>query len=300
MNLKERLQGLINRQKGLLEKAKNEGRVFTAEENTEWKTIQADIDNTKGMIAAEEQLEVTNKELNIPVTPAPHVEVKPGQVENVFSNLLENLRSCKNAQSGNVDDKMRKVMNASGGQSGVGEDGGFLIEKQFTQGILKSAVDDSPILSRVKKLPIGAGFNGAKWTDVDEKSVATSVYGGVIAYWAGEAATVTGTKPVFNKREISLQKLMGLAYVTDELDEDSVFVSLQNRHRSRSSIGNHLRQRRREAARYPFFCRYGIGCQGKRSDRSNGRMGKPCQDVQSRKAQPFFRVDSSSGRSAAA
>jgi HK97 family phage major capsid protein len=47
----------------------------------------------------------------------------------------------------------------------------------------------------------------------------------VQAYWAAEAGTVSATKPKFVEREIQLSKLMGLAYGTDELDEDVVFYS---------------------------------------------------------------------------
>lgn len=228
MNPKERLKNARNKQKELLDKVKAENRFFTEEEQIEFDNMQTEIEQCKALIEAEDRFSQTQDFIDgdDPADPpAPRVHVKPGQEPKIYENLIENLIDCKKAQHGSVTDKMQKVINATGASSGAGEDGGFAIEKQFSSTIMKSAVEMGQILSRVRKMPIGEGYNGATWIDVDETSVAASVYGGVITYWRAEAGTVTATKPKFLERELKLQSLMGLAYMTDELDQDATFLS---------------------------------------------------------------------------
>ena len=59
----------------------------------------------------------------------------------------------------------------------------------------------------------------------DETDVSESVYGGVQAYWASEAATVAASKPKFYETKIDLDKLMAFIYITDEALEDMPFMS---------------------------------------------------------------------------
>ena len=71
-------------------------------------------------------------------------------------------------------------------------------------------------------MPISANANGLVIPTVDETSrVNGSRWGGVQAYWADEADTVTATKPKFRQMDLRLKKLMGLCYATDELLADA-------------------------------------------------------------------------------
>jgi len=56
---------------------------------------------------------------------------------------------------------------------------------------------------------------------VNDTSHASSVHGGVIAYWTGEAATKTASKPTFGQLELTPHKLAGLTYTSNELLADS-------------------------------------------------------------------------------
>ena len=60
-----------------------------------------------------------------------------------------------------------------------------------------------------------------KINGVDESSRVSSRYGGIIAYWADEADLKTKSAPKFRKIELSLKKLIGLCYATDELLDDA-------------------------------------------------------------------------------
>ena len=64
--------------------------------------------------------------------------------------------------------------------------------------------------------------NGIKIRAVDEESRANgSRWGGVQTFWEGEADQIGDSKPKFRIMELSLKKLTGLCYATDELLEDA-------------------------------------------------------------------------------
>ena len=78
------------------------------------------------------------------------------------------------------------------------------------------------IVSRCRTLPIGPNSNGVKIPGVDEASrVNGSRWGGLQAYWAEEAGTITASKAKFKRVELELRKLVALTYVTDELLSDA-------------------------------------------------------------------------------
>ena len=78
------------------------------------------------------------------------------------------------------------------------------------------------LASKAKKIPISTNANGMKINAVDEDSRANgSRWGGVQTYWEAEADEHTGSKPKFRQIELSLKKLTGLCYATDELLQDA-------------------------------------------------------------------------------
>jgi HK97 family phage major capsid protein len=107
----------------------------------------------------------------------------------------------------------------------VGSEGGFALQEDFAGAIFESAVQTGDILNRVDSYPIGSNSNSAKWLEIEETDVSTSVFGGVQVYWAAEAQAVTATKPKLVERKLELEKLFGLAYATSEMLEDTSFVS---------------------------------------------------------------------------
>lgn len=111
--------------------------------------------------------------------------------------------------------------------SGAGEsspsDGGFLVQKDFVADMQKAMFDTGSILSRCRRIPIGANSNGLKLTQIDETSRATgSRWGGVQVYWANEGDSATAKKPKFRQADMTLKKVIGLCYATDELLADAV------------------------------------------------------------------------------
>jgi len=124
-----------------------------------------------------------------------------------------------------VDPRLRTSLfdAATGLSESVASDGGFLVQQEFVADLLRRTYETGQVASRCRRIPIGVGKNGLKINAVDETSRATgSRFGGIRGYWEGEADEKTKSKPKFRTMELSLRKLIGLCYSTDELLEDAV------------------------------------------------------------------------------
>lgn len=111
---------------------------------------------------------------------------------------------------------------ATGASEGVLSDGGFLVQQDFSNEILRRANEMGQVQSRVRRIPISAGSNGLKINAINETSRADgSRWGGVQVYWTCEAEEKTKSKPEFRQMELDLKKLAGLFYSTDELLADA-------------------------------------------------------------------------------
>lgn len=143
----------------------------------------------------------------------------------VFASLGEQLQAiAKSALPENsVDQRLLEVQNAAtGGSAGVSSDGGYFIQDDFSTDLIKRVYDEGILANRTRQVEISAKSNKFKTNMIDETSRATgSRMGGVQIYRAAEADTVTAKKPKFAKIDLELEKLMGLAYMTDELMEDA-------------------------------------------------------------------------------
>lgn len=165
------------------------------------------------------------------VLPAGTAPAQPRSNERlrVFSNLGEQLAAVRRqAMTGQIDERLVQLENearALGNQVGVGADFGFAVQSNFTEGMLESAAQAGEILSRVDRYEVGENSDSARWMDIEETDVSTTVFGGVQVYWAAEGKTVAASKPEVNERKIDLEKLMGFAYATEETLRDTNFAS---------------------------------------------------------------------------
>jgi HK97 family phage major capsid protein len=120
----------------------------------------------------------------------------------------------------------RLIQAASPGAAGLNEaspaEGGFLVQKDFSELLLERTYQLGNVSQRVFRVPISANANGVKINAIDEDARTDgSRWGGVLAYWQNEADTKIGSRPKFRQIEIQLNKLTGLCYATDELLQDA-------------------------------------------------------------------------------
>ncbi len=165
--------------------------------------------------------------------PSTHVGVdREGQ--RPFASLGEQLLAIRNADAGRgrPDPRLHGVMErqgaASGSSTNVPSDGGWLIQQDFTQGIVSEIWEEGMVLSRVNKVPIGANSNGLVRNRLNEKSRKDGGrYGGVRVYRAAEAHTVEASKPQLRRQQILLEKLMGIYYATEETMQDATALTAE-------------------------------------------------------------------------
>ena len=230
-----KLEKLIARNDVLLKemRALADKEALTEEEVASYEGMEAEFDNNEKEINRLQALAKREEEAAKPVNSPVHgrsVEVINEPMPKPYKSLVAQLRDIKQAAQGVVSENLRVVQNATGASSGIGQDGGFAIQTDFAGVIMESAAKAGNILPLVDSYEVSDGSNSVKWVDIDEDDVSATVFGGVRVYWAAEAATVAASHPKLKEKELKLEKLMGFAYATYELEADSSFVNtLYNR-----------------------------------------------------------------------
>ena len=146
----------------------------------------------------------------------------PAKDKNRFSSFGEQMAAVMRASGpgGTTDPRLKNA--ATGASETVPSDGGFLVQQEFSNEIIKNVWDSGIILPRISKVTLSGNKNGMKFNGLDETSrVDGSRAGGIRAYWAAEAAEKTASKPKFRQIDLKLNKLIGLCYATDELLDDA-------------------------------------------------------------------------------
>ena len=177
-------------------------------------------------LAYEETRGRIEKPVNDPAKPDPSEGEKrggmPGRKQDRFASFGEQLAAVMRAGMPNGSFDPRLQQRASGMNEGINSDGGFLVQTDFTAELLKAVFDTGLLAQRCRRIQISNNSNGVKINGIDETSrVSGSRWGGVLAYWEGEAATATAKRPKFKQLELKLKKLIGLCYATEELMNDA-------------------------------------------------------------------------------
>lgn len=228
MNMKKILEMKAKREDArlkamaVLNKAEAEDRFLSEEEQKDIDKYEEEIRAWDESIGRAEKLLAIEPEDRSSEKP----EVKPTPAkdnEKRFSSFGEQLMAAYRAAmpGGKVDERL-STRAASGLNESTPSDGGFLVQQDFVTELLKRTYETGILASKVKKIPISTNANGMKINAIDEDSRANgSRWGGVQTYWEGEADEITASKPKFRQMELSLKKLTGLCYATDELLQDA-------------------------------------------------------------------------------
>jgi HK97 family phage major capsid protein len=217
---------------------------LTPEQQTQLDAHLAKVDELDAAIKSAEKLAALKPAAPVPGPNSPGLEEQrenPGaQVHDraedrpfaSFGDFLLAVHAAgqPGANMSDVDPRLKKhdlrrkeVRAASGMNETVNTEGGFMVQQDVSTTLLERATFQSQVWSRTSRQPIGQNSNGLKLPYVDESSRATgSRWGGVRAYWLDEAQEKLPSKPTLGRLEMTLKKLAGLCYVTDELLEDAV------------------------------------------------------------------------------
>lgn len=222
---REDVKALMTKVSQMKERAENESRDFTAAEVASRKELMDLIDETNAIVASMEREEALNTRLSQagPPLTASGSRIQVGEdraSKEKFSSFGAQLTAVMNAArpGGKVD---ARLYNAAGLNETVPSEGGFLVQQDFSTELLQDVFQTGILASRCRRIPISGNANSLKINGIDETSRASTRSGGILGYWEEEAAEKTASKPKFRKIELSLKKLIGLCYATDELLSDA-------------------------------------------------------------------------------
>jgi HK97 family phage major capsid protein len=230
-----KLDEMRARRKELIDKARNlrsvcdeERREMTADERKDLEEWLVRSEHLSDEMKSEERLmaleESTNRAHELPTKP----ELDNDEQRRAmglpirFRSFGEQVQACfKAAQPGGFVDPRLTMRAVTGMAEGSPSDGGFLVQTDFSSDLLKQVWDTGILSSRCRRMTISAASNKMTINGIDETSRANgSRGGGIRGYWIAEAADKTASAPTFRKIELSLKKLVGLCYATDELLDD--------------------------------------------------------------------------------
>jgi HK97 family phage major capsid protein len=200
----------------LLATAEKDKRALNDEEREKAKTFQANLDSIEATLALEEKHADWLRRSAKPID-------KPAPATEKFASVGELLQAVYRSEAEHRIDP--RLLAATGLSEGVPSDGGFLVQTDFATELTNKAFQTGLLASRVRVQEIGLNSNGLKMNLCAETSRVTSRYGGIIAYWAAEAATKTQSEPKFRQWDYSLAKLIGVHYGTDELLQDAAALT---------------------------------------------------------------------------
>jgi HK97 family phage major capsid protein len=177
---------------------------------------------------ANEGLKTRVDELETKLNRRTPVTVERDEAERPFKNFGEQLLAIMDAETavaeGKTIDQRLIALNtkATGGSALIGSDGGFLIQPDFTQAVMKRMNEVGQLARKVQHIPVSANADSVEIPYVDETSRATgSRWGGVQVYRVGETDAATASRPKINKMKTELSDIRGLAYMSDRQIRDA-------------------------------------------------------------------------------
>lgn len=186
---------------------------------------ESELKAVREQLAAVEALEARAK---ANVTREPARVTSDNEAKRPFANVGEQLAAIAYAMSprgafqnlgGTVDKRLfEQHLTATGANAAIPTDGGFAIGTEFSTQLLTRAAERARIFPLCNNIPIGEGSDSLELPYIDETSRANgSRWGGVQAYWTGEADQPTATRPKLGRHEIRLETLKCVAYATERL-----------------------------------------------------------------------------------
>ena len=186
----------------ILAKADEEERHLKDEEKTRLKEIEAGLDQIEEDLAIREKFRTMDlsKTDNIHDLGDGNGDGVQKPEEPVFKGDYALGEFCcavaRYYTSGGLDFDPKLKAAAAGLSSDVPSAGGFGVQQDMSAELWKRAYDVGGILSRVRRVRVGANSDGLKSNAIDESSRATgSRFGGVVGYWLSQGDAITASKP---------------------------------------------------------------------------------------------------------
>jgi HK97 family phage major capsid protein len=143
----------------------------------------------------------------------------PGAVlDSQFTDGIDYIRNIWHKNTAPDAEKLGALRNAASSVSP--SDGGFLVPENLRSQLLQIALEMSVVRPLATVVPMDSAR--VPFPMIDSTSNASSVFGGMVAYWGEEGASLTDSNPKFGRATLDAKKLTGLSAVPNELLQDSI------------------------------------------------------------------------------
>lgn len=203
------------------------GRDLTDEEAAQHADIVASLDRLNASIKSEEILAAAETSLEL----SPEARISGGapmlmeDPKRGFKSFGEFTKAVAAVSTDHhIDERLRfgAAAPSTFGGEGTGADGGFMVPPEFGREVwsLSTSLDEGSLVPLTDNMPI----TGNSMVFPSEE---TTPWGtdGVRAYWEGEAAAATATKPKLQPNTLRMNKLTALVPVSEELMADAPAIS---------------------------------------------------------------------------
>jgi HK97 family phage major capsid protein len=177
------------------------------------------IDKINGMVQDKcaELTEEMTKKLEKAVPP---VDDSKGDPKGGFKSIAEFADVVRKADMGiGLDKRLATKAAGTGMLEGDADYGGYLVPEEFRAQILQVALNTSNLIQYCTVIPMAT--NSVNIPYINETSRASTVFGGITFYWLDEAGEISASRPKTGNVNMRLKKLAGMAYLTDEIVQDS-------------------------------------------------------------------------------
>ena len=171
----------------------------------------------KSLAPLEAKLESKLSELDDKIAKI-HVTPSQKEVDNVMKGGFENFSDFVQTLVKAPSDPRFKAINKTVNE-GSDLEGGFLIPPEFSNKLWERSIEGDIFYEKAMKIPMQSNTISLPY-QID-KDHSSNLFGGVVTYWKGEEKQYTASAPTFGQIQLSLHKLTGLCYISDEMIEDS-------------------------------------------------------------------------------
>ena len=173
-----------------------------------------------GLSDAKDALSVAAQTGNVEITNQPKVYKNLGEQLMDVMEMTVDGRGAPKAR-----ERYTQVVNAaSGASTGVDADGGYLVETDKAAGILTSVFETGVLASRCTQQPVSAMADSFSYLAAKDRNRTTR--SGLTVYRKGEADLMGSSgKPALAERELRLEDMYGLIYVTNRMMRDAVAMT---------------------------------------------------------------------------
>jgi len=229
----EQRESILNEADAIIEKALEEKRSMTDEEQSSYDAKVAEakrLDEMAERLKEKAKRDQAAEPVIEPNHEPPKQKVQVGvdrrtlepwaEGSRGFGEYLQAVVRALSQPYSSVDPRLMRA--ALGAGEAVPGDGGFLVQQDVAQRVLQKMNSYGMVAGRCQVVPISTNSNSIKIPAVNETSRADgSRGGGVRAYWVDEGASITASKPTFSQVELHLHKLAALMYASDEVLSDA-------------------------------------------------------------------------------